>query len=73
MIRGTVAISDQHMTSDTCCKVSRVTAEYGISDHALVDSIDVVLATKWLGEGRQPNTALRLSDGWSTGCLRAIG
>ncbi|MFD1642951.1 rod-determining factor RdfA [Halohasta litorea] len=61
------------MTSDNCCKLSRVTADYGISEHVLADSIDVLLANKWLGEGSQPNTALRpLTDWFNRKLLSAV-
>lgn len=52
------------MTSNYCCKVSRVTSEYNLSTHIFADDINVVLQDKWLGEGMQPNTALRPLTDW---------
>jgi hypothetical protein len=52
------------MTSNYCCKVSRVISEYSLSTHIYTDDINAVLKDKWLGEGMQPNTALRPLTDW---------
>lgn len=52
------------MTSNYCCKVGRIIDKYGLSTHVVSDDINTVLRDKWLGEGMQPNTALRPLTAW---------
>lgn len=52
------------MTSNHCCKVGRIITEYSLSNYIISDKINAVLRDKWLGEGIQPNTALRPLTDW---------